>query len=208
MKRVIKEKFVRFFFKMYVCILAIILFLSKGNIFIAQKFICYSLKIFFKISIKGLDNIPINGGGLICSKHVSALDMFIISYNSPRKINFMAKKSLFDNIIISKALRYLGAFPNKPDINSIRTAIRKLKNNELVGIFPEGTRIKDQQVSKINPGAIKIASILKVPIIPVTIKGDFRLFGKITVIFKEKYNVNSKDDIHILMDDLRRRINE
>ena len=53
-------------------------------------------------------------------------------------------------------------------------ASRKLVNGSSVVIFPEGTRSKDGKLGKFKRGAFTLASEIKLPIVPLTIKGTFK----------------------------------
>ena len=71
---------------------------------------------------------------------------------------------------------------NTGDMAAIRTCIRSLKKGELLGIFPEGTRVKNGKESEPKEGVALLASKSGAPIIPISISADYRMFGKNKVV--------------------------
>ncbi len=55
--------------------------------------------IFYRLKITGIENIPKNGGAILCPNHVGQLDMFFIGIKTKRLIRYMAKEELFLNPI-------------------------------------------------------------------------------------------------------------
>jgi 1-acyl-sn-glycerol-3-phosphate acyltransferase len=155
--------------------------------------------VFFRVKLINRHNIPEKGAAVLCSNHVGELDMFFIGYRIKRLVHWMAKEELFKNSIISFILRRLGAFPvkrGKGDIESIKIALKLLKDGHILGIFPEGTRTKrkDIKLIKAKPGVAMFALKSGAPIIPVAIEGKVKMFGKIRVIFGEPFYLASEKD--------------
>ncbi len=101
------------------------------------------LSIFYRFKTEGMENIPEQGGAIICSNHPGTTDMFFIACRVKRLIHYMAKEELFSNKIMKYLMNIAGAFPvrrGSGDIESIKTAIGILKAGKLLGILPEGTR--------------------------------------------------------------------
>lgn len=158
-------------------------------------------KLFYKVSIEGLENIPENGPLIVCSNHISLLDMFLFGpLMLPLRINFMAKQELFKIPLLSGILKALNAYPvnrGHGDLNSAKTTLRLLKEGKAVGIFPEGTRRnKNKNKEKIKPkyGAILFALDSGAPILPVGIFGDYKLFSKIKVVYGKPYYLPYKKE--------------
>jgi 1-acyl-sn-glycerol-3-phosphate acyltransferase len=125
------------------------------------------------------------GGFLLASNHISHFDPFIISSVVRRKIDWMAMAEFFPLPLIGFFLRAVDAFPaerNRADRKTIRTAIERLKQGRIVGLFPEGG-IRDGTRSllegaALRPGASTLAHIAGVPILPCVIVGSDRLYAK------------------------------
>jgi len=141
-------------------------------------------KILYRIEIEGIENIPDKGRVILCANHISNLDPIIVGIISPRAICFMAKKELFKNKFIAKILYLLKAFPvdrQGSDISAIRKSLEVLKNEEVLGIFPEGTRISNVDINSAKPGISMIGIKSKSPIIPIYIDSNYKLFNKVKV---------------------------
>ncbi|SJZ34102.1 lysophospholipid acyltransferase family protein [Garciella nitratireducens] len=153
------------------------------------------LKIFYRVEVRGKEHFPEKTGYIICSNHTHNLDPLVVACFMDFPIYYMAKKELFQNKLISYFLKKFKAFPvdrQKPDIAAIKTAIKVLKNNKVLGIFPEGTRVKSGEVSRAEPGIAMIAIKAKVKIIPIGISGGYKLGRKVLLncgqpISLEKY---------------------
>ena len=160
--------------------------------------------LFYKVDIRGIENVPRKGGAVICANHRGQLDMFFMGYKLKRMIHYMAKEELFRNPVLRFLLTRVGAFPvnrHTADLTSIRTALRLLSEGELVGVFPEGTRVKRGKIRnvKIKPGAVMLAVNAGVDIIPVSISGSYKPFSKVSVIFHKpvdprEYNQNVSEN--------------
>lgn len=171
---------------------------------IIRKIIKFLFKIvaiiLYRPKIIGKENIPQNGAAILCSNHVHALDAAVIVVMNKRKINVLAKQELFKNKFICWLADLFGIYPvkrEKKSIESIKISLQLLKNNELLLIFPEGTR--NGLAKKIKPknGSIKLALKADVPIIPIGIKGDFKVFHKVVVnIGKPIYYSEYKEEIN------------
>src|SRR3989339_619848 len=120
------------------------------------------LNLLYKIEIEGYKNFPKKGGAIVCANHLGNLDMFFIGYKIKRLVHWMAKEELFNNKIFAMILRKIGAFPVKRgtgDLGAIKFAINLIKNEHILGIFPEGTRTikKNSEEIKLKSGVALIA---------------------------------------------------
>lgn len=154
--------------------------------------------IVYRPKIVGLENIEEGKAALICPNHVHALDSAVIVLTNKRKINVLAKEELFKNRFVRWLANIFGIYPVKKQnrsMESIKVSLKLLKNNELLMIFPEGTRNGMAKGVKAKDGAVKLAIKANVPIIPVGIQGDFKFFKKIKVnIGKPIYYNISKEE--------------
>ena len=149
------------------------------------------------MEVKGKENLPKEKAAIICPNHVHFLDGPTLIANSKRKINVLAKEELFKNKFLSNCLRMLGMYPIKrgsADIEAIKVSLKILKNNELLMIFPEGTRNGMAKGVKPKNGAVVMAIKAGVPIIPVGIIGNFKPFRKITIKIGKPIDYSSYKD--------------
>lgn len=138
----------------------------------------------FRIKIVGKENIPMDGKLVLCSNHKNNLDPVIISMYFPRKIAWMGKKEIFNNKAIAYIANKLGVFPvnrDEVDIGAVKNALKILKDNRVLGIFPEGTRVKKMNLNNAKAGASLFAIRSKSPVLPIYIEGNYKIFSKIII---------------------------
>lgn len=127
------------------------------------------------------------------ANHGKVLDPVFLGLTVRRKIHFMGKSELFKYGRSDKLLRSLGAFPvkrNKADIGALRQAVRILKTDQCLAIFPEG-KVVHQEIDPKNMknGAAFIALMAKADIIPIRIKSTYKPFRKSTIYVKDKIEI-------------------
>jgi 1-acyl-sn-glycerol-3-phosphate acyltransferase len=145
------------------------------------------IKVLFRVKVTGKENIPKNGGYIICPNHVSMADVFVLLVPFKCHIRYMGKEELFKNPILRVLLKALGCFAvrrGKGDMESIEKACNILENRGVFGIFPEGTRYYGEKPSKGKTGAAMISMKTKAPLLPVSIRYSTKkakLFCKTTI---------------------------
>lgn len=152
---------------------------------VAKGIVWVFFHLFYRIKVKGHENIPENDGALICPNHFNGLDPLLVAICMKRPVRFMAKYELFQNPVLGFLLRNLMVFPIKrgeADIGAIKSTFKYLKDKQLVGIFPEGTRVKGGKLGKANAGVAVFSIRTESPAIPVLISGSYIPFTTIKVI--------------------------
>jgi 1-acyl-sn-glycerol-3-phosphate acyltransferase len=125
------------------------------------------------LEVKGRENIPAKGGVIIAANHISYLDPPVIGAVLPRKATFMARKGLFE-IPVLKWIVKRTAIPvdrERPRPSTIKEAVRRLNNGELLVVFPEGRRSETGELLEAKRGIGMIATLSKVPVVPTLITG-------------------------------------
>jgi len=137
------------------------------------------LPIYTRITVVGLENLPMTGPLIIAANHLNDVDPGILCTRIRRPIVFMAKIELFRVPGLAQFLRAFGAFPVKrgeADLSALRNANVALEKGMAVCIFPEGTREgPDEQLAEAWPGAALIAQRANATILPVAIHGSGKL---------------------------------
>lgn len=124
---------------------------------------------------------------LLVANHKSNWDPLFVSILFPKQVRWMAKRELFEKPILKQILQGVGAISvdrDHGDAKSTIIAMRALKKNEIVGIFPEGTRVKDVDYDRAKPGTVLLAARTGTEVLPLYIEGDYKLFRKRRYIFR------------------------
>jgi 1-acyl-sn-glycerol-3-phosphate acyltransferase len=188
----------------------------------ARRIVKFILKmlviIVYRPKMVGTENLEEGKPALICPNHVHGLDSVVIVLTNKRTIRVLAKESLFKNPVLRWLASIFGVYPVKQNNKSMETmkiSLKLLKNNELLLIFPEGTRNGMAKGVKAKDGAIKLAARANVPIIPVGVQGSFKPFTKVKVNIGKpiQYNLskeelNDKERLRELTDELMKKIVE
>ncbi|MBU4483179.1 MAG: 1-acyl-sn-glycerol-3-phosphate acyltransferase [Actinobacteria bacterium] len=118
---------------------------------------------------------------IICSNHISYLDPVVIGAYIPRCVYFMAKKELYNNKFLSSLVTFLNAFPvERKAFNrkAFYISFEILKDENVLGLFPEGTRSTDGVLRGGKKGIGFIAAASNTPILPVAISGTNKIIQK------------------------------
>jgi 1-acyl-sn-glycerol-3-phosphate acyltransferase len=160
----------------------------------AKAVVSSVLKPLYRIEVIGEDHIPKEGPVLICANHINNLDPPVVGITSPRPIHFMAKAELFKVPVLKGIVKNLNAFPVKRgmgDREALRKGLAILNDNQVLGIFPEGTRSKDGKLGKGLAGAGFFALRTKAAVIPCAIIGPYKPFKKLKVVYGPPINMET-----------------
>lgn len=148
------------------------------------RLVAYS--IFARIHVHGEGHIRGDETYVYMANHSSLIDTPALFGYLPYQFKIMAKKELFYVPFMGWHLWTSGNFPvdrsdGRKTAKSLRMVIEGVRGGKSLAIFPEGTRTPDGRLQEFKPGAFKIALRAGVPIVPVTIRGTFRLLPKTTL---------------------------
>lgn len=160
-----------------------------------QKIPLLIFNLIYPSKIYGKENIPSGSAVLVCN-HYSALDCAYIIKAYNKDVYFLAKKEAFANKLFAKFLKSYGGIPidrEGPDIKSLFSAVKVLKEGHKLAIFPEGTRNKtgSSKLQAIKGGTVTFAVKAKCPIVPIMLSRKARLFRKTHVIIGSPFTLES-----------------
>ncbi|MCI8459853.1 MAG: 1-acyl-sn-glycerol-3-phosphate acyltransferase [Bacilli bacterium] len=138
-------------------------------------------KVLYRPTIVGRENIPKTGGIVLAGNHTKWLDPIMLIAVTKRQVHFLAKDELFHGKtkLIVKGMGCIPVNRKIHDKNALNQGYKTLENNNVIGIFPEGTinRTKDV-IMPFKIGAVKMANKTDSVLIPFTITGKYKLFKK------------------------------
>ena len=136
-----------------------------------------------RIRIDGAQHIPPSGGAVIACNHVSYLDFILCGLGARpagRLVRFMAKKEVFDHRVSGPLMRGMHHIPvdRASGLASYRQALGALQAGEVVGVFPEATISRSFTIKDVKSGAVRMAGVAGVPLVPMAVWGGQRLWTK------------------------------
>ena len=140
-----------------------------------------ALVLFAGVRGHGRLQFPQSGGALVLSNHQSHLDPVLIGLCFSRRLNYVARDTLFRFAPFRWLIQSLDAIPIDREglgLGGIKETLRRLKRGEMVLLFPEGTRSEDGCVAPLKPGFCALARRGKVPLLPVALDGAFTAWPK------------------------------
>ncbi|MBR5448826.1 MAG: (d)CMP kinase [Clostridia bacterium] len=164
---------------------------KKNGYMRAHSVLAGLIRFFYGVKVSGLENVPDEGGYLLCANHIAVRDVFLIAASAKRQIRFIAKKELFSVPIVSGVIKALGAIKldrGGADVAAVRKSVNLITEGELVAIFPQGHRypaVEPASTPRKN-GAGLIAHKAHSDVIPVCIKvkkHKYGIFKKVEIIF-------------------------
>ena len=156
-----------------------------------RAFIKFVLKIttfiLFRIKVYGKENIEKDKPYIVCPNHISNWDPPVMVGTLKRNdVYVLAKEELFINGFVkwlAKRTKVIPVKRGKQDVGLLKTTTKILKDNNMILIFPEGTRDGIKKKGKIQNGAVLMSLMSGAPIIPVGIqtKSKYKLFSKVNI---------------------------
>nr|WP_155074153.1 lysophospholipid acyltransferase family protein [Streptomyces taklimakanensis] len=173
------------------------------------------LRLLFRPRIEGLRNVPGEGAAIVAGNHLSFSDHFLMPAILPRRITFLAKAEYFTGPGLKGRLtaaffRSIGQIPvDRSGRGAGRAAIEEglkvLGRDELLGIYPEGTRSHDGRLYRGRTGVAVMALRAGVPVVPCAMVGTFELqppgrrlprIGRVTIRFGEPLDFSRFAGLH------------
>jgi 1-acyl-sn-glycerol-3-phosphate acyltransferase len=141
----------------------------------------WAVRLLFRPRIEGAENIPRTGPAILVSNHISAGDTYLVPALLRRRMTFPAKLELFHGKglkgrLLAWFLRSVGQVPmdrsgGRASAGSMESVLQVLRDGELLGIYPEGTRSPDGRLYKGKTGVARLVLQAGVPVIPLAVIG-------------------------------------
>ena len=139
-----------------------------------------------KLYVYGSENVPTSGGALLAVNHTGYYDFILgglpAHLRGKRLVRFMAKKEIFDTPGVGQLMKGMHHIPVNRDkgkgAGSLENAVTRLKQGQLVGIFPEATISRSFEIKNLKTGAVRIAEAAGAPLLPLIIWGGQRIITK------------------------------
>jgi 1-acyl-sn-glycerol-3-phosphate acyltransferase len=139
----------------------------------------------YRPTVEGLEHIPEEGPAILASNHLSFSDSFFLPLVVDRRITFLAKSDYFTGPgvrgwLTKQFFSGVGQVPidrsgGRASMGAIETGIRVLRDGNLLGIYPEGTRSPDGRLYRGRTGPARMALAAPAPVIPVAMIGTDRI---------------------------------
>ena len=134
----------------------------------------------------GKERIPREGGAVLAVNHFDFIDIPVVGAVVPRRIVFVGKSELFEYPGLAQLIRAHGALSirrGESDRDALRRMRETVRENDLLGLFVEGTRQSSGVPGEAKPGAAMVAISEGVPVVPAAIHGsqDWRLGDRTAV---------------------------
>ena len=133
----------------------------------------------YRPRVLGREHMPATGPVLLVSNHLSMLDTLVIPCFAPRRVQFLAKASLFRGAIGGWFFRSIGAVPVTRDASAgvgaaLTAGTAILEGGGVFTVFPEGSRSRDGRLYRGKPGAAWLALETRATVVPVGLTGTHR----------------------------------
>ncbi len=150
--------------------------------------------LYYKPRIIGAEKIPKEGAIVIAGNHKHIMDQCLTIVATKRMIHYMAKKEYFDGKF-AWFFAAMGCIPvdrANVDIKSVKSAMKVLRKDGAIGIFPEGTRNRtDAFLLEFKPGAATLAQKTDAYIVPFGLTGEYKFRSKtLTVRYGEPFKAD------------------
>ncbi len=146
------------------------------------------ITVFYRVRVRGLENIPEEGGALLVANHVSWLDGVLLILFCPRPVRFIAWADIIEKGVLGRLARDYKTIPIQPGrksmVESLRAGQQALREGDLVCIFPEGGLSRTGQIQGFRRGFVAVLRGTEAPVIPVHLGG---LWGSIFSFERGKF---------------------
>jgi 1-acyl-sn-glycerol-3-phosphate acyltransferase len=136
-----------------------------------------------RITYRGLENIPSAGGAVVAINHTGYIDFLpaaLAAMYRKRRMRFMIKAEMQDVKVVDFLIKHSKTIPvdRRAGADAFPVAVQRLREGELVGVYPEATISRSFELKEFKTGAARMALDAQVPIIPLIVWGAQRIWTK------------------------------
>jgi 1-acyl-sn-glycerol-3-phosphate acyltransferase len=136
-----------------------------------------------RITYQGLQNIPSVGGAVVAINHTGYIDFLpaaLAAMYRKRRLRFMIKAEMQNVKVVNFLIRHSKTIPvdRRAGADAYSVAVDRLREGELVGVYPEATISRSFELKDFKTGAARMALEAGVPIIPLIVWGAQRIWTK------------------------------
>src|ERR1700741_4131833 len=136
-----------------------------------------------RITYRGEENVPEHGGAVVAINHTSYVDFLpaaLAMHRRGRRLRFMIKSEMQQVKGVNFLIRHTRTIPVDRDAGAgaYAVAVQRLREGELVGVYPEATISRSFELKEFKTGAARMAADGNVPIVPVIVWGAQRIWTK------------------------------
>jgi len=172
-------------------------FLTK----IFNLFVRFVTSLICRIDKSSFSKIPARGPLVVALNHVTFLEVpLLFTHLQPRPLTGLSKTENFEHPIIGPIFRLWKLIPidrDKADFAALQETRNRLKNGEILAIFPEGTRSKNGILQSGKSGVVLVALRSNAPILPMAIYGGEKLGENLRRLRRTQFSVRVGDPFHI-----------
>lgn len=135
----------------------------------------------WSLRLRGGADFPRTGPVLVIANHESFLDPVVAGVGVPRRLCYLARKTLFRHPAFAGLIRSLGAVPIDQEgvgKEGIVTVLQQLQRGEAVLVFPEGNRSEDGRMDALRPGIHLLLKRVQAPVVPVGLAGVYEAWPR------------------------------
>jgi 1-acyl-sn-glycerol-3-phosphate acyltransferase len=158
-------------------------------------------RIFIRLTVTGIENIPREGGCLLTGNHLDIIDAPLFFCLIPRDdaTGLAALKHRRNPLFrfVVESAKGIWIDRTRPDFQALKTARTHLKNGGLLGLAPEGTRSENHALIIAKPGVAFLADKSNATILPSCIIGSENSLKKIFTLQRPKVRVQFGEPFHL-----------
>ncbi|MDR3162437.1 MAG: MFS transporter [Helicobacteraceae bacterium] len=183
-----------------IVLLAAIFAIKKMPHLFARILLFPVLKFGYKTDIQGIENIPPTGSALLLGNHISWIDWLLLQVAVPRALKFVIYKGIYDRWYLKGFLKLFDVIPisGGASRSAIENINARLRNGEIVALFPEGIISYNGQIGKFERGFELALDGVNAPIVPFYLRGLWgSTFSRADEHYKKLRHGNGKREIVI-----------